>query len=144
MKSSRRRAREYALQGLYQWHLAGGSAKDIEAQLADDRNFAKADHAFFVVLLNGALGAAVELELVISPALDRPLAQLSPIERSILLLASFELRDLVDIPYRVVINEAIELAKDFGGTDGFKFVNGVLDRIAPLLRPTERRLGGES
>ncbi len=139
MKSSRRRAREYALQGLYQWQLAGGSVENIHAQLADDHNFVKADSDYFTLLLKGAMAAAPELELVISPALDRPLVQLSPIERSILVLASYELRERLEIPYRVVINEAVEIAKDFGGTDGFKFVNGVLDRIAPILRPTDRR-----
>ncbi len=135
MKSSRRRAREYAMQGLYQWQLAGGSAQDIHAQIAGDRHFSQADCEYFTQLLNGAIGAAADLELIISPALDRPLVQLSPIERSILILASYELRDVAEIPYRVVINEAVEIAKDFGGTDGFKYVNGVLDRIAPLLRP---------
>ncbi len=144
MKSSRRRAREYALQGLYQWQLAGGTAAAIQAQLADDKNFAQADREYFEQLLNGAMAASVELEIVITPALDRPIAQLSPIERAILILAAFELRDVLEIPYRVVINEAVEIAKDFGGTDGFKYVNGVLDRIAPLLRPTERRGGGEA
>jgi transcription antitermination protein NusB len=144
MKSSRRRAREYALQGLYQWQLAGGTSAAIQAQLADDKNFSQADSEYFAQLLKGAMAAAAELEVVITPALDRPIAQLSPIERAILILAAFELRDQVAIPYRVIINEAVELAKDFGGTDGFKYVNGVLDRIAPLFRPEERRSSGNA
>jgi transcription antitermination protein NusB len=144
MKSSRRRAREYALQGLYQWQLAGGTSAAIQAQLADDKNFSQADSEYFAQLLKGAMAASAELEIVITPALDRPIAQLSPIERAILILAAFELRDQLEIPYRVIINEAVELAKDFGGTDGFKYVNGVLDRIAPLFRPEERRSGGNA
>lgn len=141
-KSTRRRAREYVLQGLYQWHVAGGDAPDIARQLAEDRHFEQADPEYFGRLLGGAIGAAAELEAVITPALDRPIVQLSPVERSILLMAAWELRESIDIPYRVVINEAVEIAKDFGGTDGYKFVNGVLDRIAPGLRPHEPRRGG--
>lgn len=136
-RSARHRAREYALQGLYQWLLSGGDARSIHAHIADDKNFERADTAYFATLLRGTIDAAAELETLIAPALDRPIAQLSPVERAILLLATFELRDALDIPYRVVLNEAVELAKSFGGTDGHKYVNGVLDKVAPRVRPEE-------
>jgi N utilization substance protein B len=138
MKSARRRAREYALQGLYQWQLAGATAADIRGQLAEDRDFAKADTAYFVALLGGAIAEAEALKGELAPVLDRKVEALSPVERGILLLAAWELKHSPDIPFRVVINEAVELAKDYGGTDGYKFVNGVLDRLAPALRPGER------
>jgi N utilization substance protein B len=137
MKSARRRAREYALQGLYQWQLAGHSADEIRRQLAEDQNFAKADSAFFARLLGGAIVEAEALKAAIAPALDRKAESLSPVERGILLLAAWELKHSPETPYRVVINEAIELAKEFGGTDGYKYVNGVLDKLAPTLRPGE-------
>jgi len=139
MRSARRRSRELALQGLYAWQVSGGSAADLQAQLAESRGFAKADARYFTHLLVGTIGHAAELEQLIAPALDRRLAELSPVERAILLLAAFELRDTPEIPYRVVINEAVELAKAFGGTDGHKYVNGVLDKLAVTLRAEERR-----
>jgi N utilization substance protein B len=138
MKSSRRRAREYALQGLYQWQLADGAAADIRRQLAEDAHFAKADAEYFAQLLSGAIAEAEALKGEIAPALDRKVEELSPVERAILLLAAWELKHAPEVPFRVVINEAIELAKEFGGTDGHKYVNGVLDKLAPRLRPHER------
>lgn len=134
-KSARRRAREYALQALYQWYVAANEPDDIQRGIAEDPPFAKIDQDFFKKLFRGAIDNEQQLQAAISPALDRPYAELSPIERSILLLASYELAHTPETPYRVVINEAIELAKDFGGTDGHKYVNGVLDKIAPGLRP---------
>jgi N utilization substance protein B len=138
MKSARRRAREYALQGLYQWQLAGAAEPDIRRQLAEDEHFAKADAAYFAALLSGTIAEAEALKRTLAPALDRAVEALSPVERGILLLAAWELKHSPDIPFKVVINEAVELAKDFGGTDGYKYVNGVLDRLAPSLRPGER------
>jgi N utilization substance protein B len=138
MKSARRRAREYALQGLYQWQLSGAPAADIRGQLAEDQHFDKADTAYFNALLNGTIAEAEVLKGAIAPLLDRKVESLSPVERGILLLAAWELKHSPDIPFKVVINEAIELAKDYGGTDGYKYVNGVLDRLAPALRPEER------
>ncbi|HKO87884.1 MAG TPA: transcription antitermination factor NusB [Burkholderiales bacterium] len=140
-KSARRRAREYALQGLYQWYVAGNEANDIQKSLAEDPPFAKIDQEFFAALFRGAIKNAPELEASIGGALDRPYAELSPIEKSILLLATYELAHMPEIPYRVVMNEAIELAKSFGGTDGHKYVNGVLDKIGPGLRPGEKAAG---
>ncbi|TAK90415.1 MAG: transcription antitermination factor NusB [Burkholderiaceae bacterium] len=137
MKSARRRAREYALQGLYQWLLAREDAGVIEAHLREDTGFAQADQAYFVTLLHGAIREAETLSNGFAAHLDRPLAELSPVEHAVLLLGSFELAHQPDIPYRVVINEAVELAKSFGGTDGFKYVNGVLDKQALVLRASE-------
>ena len=138
MKSARRRAREYALQGLYQWQLAGAAAADIRGQLAEDEHFDKADAAYFGALLDGTIAEAEALKGELAPLLDRKVDALSPVERGILLLAAWELKHSPDIPFRVVINEAVELAKAYGGTDGYKYVNGVLDRLAPALRPGER------
>lgn len=138
MKSARRRAREYALQGLYQWQLAGAAPAEIGAQLAEDDGFAAADREYFAQLLSGAIAEAETLKREIAPVLDRDVEELSPVERGILLLAAWELKHAPEVPFRVVINEAIELAKAFGGTDGYKYVNGVLDRLAPRLRPYER------
>ncbi len=137
LKSARRRAREYALQGLYQWQLAGHAASDIRHQLAEDPNFDKADAAYFRTVLDGTIAEAETLKSEIAPALDRKVESLSPVERGILLLAAWELKHAPDVPFRVVINEAIELAKSYGGTDGYKYVNGVLDKLAPSLRPRE-------
>ena len=137
MKSPRRRAREFALQGLYQWQLSGNEVPAIEAHLAGVTGFEKLDRALFDLLLRGAVAEAAELQAQIEPQLDRPYAELSPVERAILLMATFELKRHLEAPYKVVINEAIELAKSYGGSDGHKYVNGVLDKLAALLRPEE-------
>jgi N utilization substance protein B len=137
MKSARRRSRELALQGLYAWQLSGEPATGLRSQLADSEDFDKADAQYFDALLRGTIEQAAEIERQIAPALDRKLEQLSPVERGILMLAAFELRSSPEVPYKVVINEAVELAKAFGGTDGHKYVNGVLDRLAKALRPSE-------
>lgn len=139
MKSSRRRSREFALQGLYQWQLAGSDPETIVAQLSDAEGFGKIDAAYFQLLLAGAVAGAADMELRIAPLLDRAYKSLSPVERGILLLAGFEFEKCPEVPYRVVINEAIELAKSFGGTDGHKYVNGVLDKMAAQLRAPEVR-----
>lgn len=137
MKSSRRRSREFALQGLYQWQLAGTEVKAIERQLAEAKGYEQSDHEYFAALLNGVVKEAQGLETELTPFLDRKAEELSPIERAILLIAAYELQHQPDVPYRVVINEAVELAKSYGGTDGFKYVNGVLDKLAVQLRPHE-------
>ena len=133
MKSARRRAREYALQGLYQWQLAGHPASDIRTQLAEDPNFDKADAAYFRAALDGTIAEAEGLKTEIAPVLDRKVESLSPVERGILLLAAWELKHAPDIPFRVVINEAVELAKRFGAAESPAFVNGILDRIAAAV-----------
>jgi len=136
-RSARRRAREFALQGIYQWLLADHPVSAIEASLAEEADFGKADREMFLTLLRGTLAQAEALQADFAPFLDRPVAELSPVERAVLLLATHELRHSPEVPYRVVINEAIELTKSFGGTEGHRFVNGVLDKLAPRLRPVE-------
>jgi len=137
-KMARRRARELALQGVYQWLLSGNTMATVQRHLeSESENLDKTDRELFVSLLRGAIGSADELRGCFEPLLSRPLAELSPIEHAILLLGTLELRHNIDTPYRVVINEAIELAKGYGGTDGHKFVNGVLDKLATRLRPEE-------
>jgi N utilization substance protein B len=137
MKTDRRRSREFALQGLYQWQLAKTDAAVIARNLSEARGFDKIDAEYFTTLLEGAIAAAPEMEQAIAPHLDREYKRLSPVERAILLLAGYELAHQPDVPYRAVINEAVELAKSYGGTDGHKFVNGVLDKLAAQLRPAE-------
>jgi len=140
-RSARRRAREFALQGTYEWLVKGGVDQTdltaIDANVRENEEFAQADAAFFRTLLYGVTREAATLREAFSPFVDRPLAELSPVEHAILLIGTFELLHQVEVPYKVVINEAVELAKSFGGTDGFKFVNGVLDKLAPQLRAAE-------
>jgi N utilization substance protein B len=137
MKSARRRSRELATQGLYQWLLSGAPAGEIDAQLRGAQGFEKADKEHLDAILHGVIRDAAMLSADLTPCLDRPIEQLSPVERAVLLAAAFEFRNCLDIPYRVVINEAVELAKTFGGSDGYKYVNGVLDKLALKLRATE-------
>ena len=137
MKSARRRSREFALQALYQWQLAGQSLADIEQQYAAAEGFAKADSALFSVIVSGVLKYVETLKEKLGPHLDRPWKEVSPIESGILLIGAFELIHLPETPYRVIINEAIELAKSFGGTDGHKYVNGILDKLAATTRADE-------
>jgi N utilization substance protein B len=127
------------MQGLYQWLLAGGEATAIEAHIHDMDGFSKCDRAHFDALLHGGIEHAAELDAVLARHVDRPTVQLSPVEHAVLMIGAFELQRCLEIPYRVAINEAVELAKSFGGTDGHKYVNGVLDRCAAELRPDEAR-----
>ncbi len=136
-KTGRRRSREFAMQGLYQWQLAGTDAATIETYMSVAKGFDKIDRPYFSALLAGAIRESGRLEESLQPYLDRKCAELSPIERAILFIAAYELENQADIPYRVVINEAVELAKSYGGTDGFKYVNGVLDKLAAHKRPLE-------
>lgn len=137
MKKSRRKARELALQGLYQWRVSGNAPEAILSQLAEAPEYSTADDEYLREVLEGAIADRDELEQALASKLDRKLAELSPVEHSVLLLAAFELIHKPDIPYRVVINEAVELAKRYGGTDGHKYVNGVLDKLATSLARTE-------
>lgn len=140
-RSARRRAREFALQGIYAWLIRGADglqeAGSIDAHIRSEDNFDEADAAWYRTLLYGVMREAPDLQERFMPYVDRPVSELSPIEHGILLLGSYELVHHVEVPYRVAINEAVELAKDFGGTDGFKFVNGVLDRLALNVRAAE-------
>jgi transcription antitermination protein NusB len=138
-KSPRHRAREFVVQGLYQ-HLVGGQDEpSIRSQAESVAGFDKVDGALYGVLLAETLGDGEALRDALAPFVDRAWPEVSPIERSILLLGACELKHHAETPYRVVINEAIELAKTYGGTDGHKFVNGVLDKLAPVLRPHEAK-----
>ena len=134
-KSPRRRAREFALQGIYQWRLSDNDEAAIVAHLRDSEDFIKADRELFSRLLRGVLAHQASLQEQLQPCLDRPFAELSPVESGILLIGAYELVNYPQTPYRVIINEAIDLTKAFGGTDGHKYVNGVLDKLAARLRP---------
>ncbi len=136
-KSARRKARELALQGLFEWLLAGSDSGAIEAFLRERYPTIKLDRELFDALLHGCIREAPALDELLQPLLDRPSRELSPVEHALLLLGAYEMRFLPEVPYKVIINEAVDLAKVYGGTDGFKYVNGVLDRLALLLRAPE-------
>ena len=136
-KSPRHRARELALQGIYQWRVTAGDAAQIEKQIHAEKNLGRYDRELFSKLLRGALGGHADIEVLLARHIDRPLEELSPVEFAVLLLGAFELSQHLEVPYKVVINEAVELAKTFGGTDGHKYVNGVLDKLALQLRAQE-------
>jgi transcription antitermination protein NusB len=136
-KSQRRRSRELALQGLYQWLIAGGDADAIDLQLREHEGYAKCDGLHFDALLRGSIAESASLDAALARHVDRKTTELSPVEHGVLMLGVYELTHCMDIPYRVAINEAVELAKAFGGTDGHKYVNGVLDKLAAELRPDE-------
>jgi N utilization substance protein B len=135
--SARRRAREFALQGLYEWLIGGADAGVIDAHMREQEGFDKCDAVHFDALLHGAILEAADIDAVLARHVDRKTSQLSPIEHGVLMIGVYELTHCIDIPYKVAINEAVELAKSFGGTDGHKYVNGVLDKAAGDLRPVE-------
>jgi N utilization substance protein B len=137
MKSPRRRSREFALQAIYQWLLAAPSLDDIEKQYAATDGFERADAGLFSAIVSGVMKHADALREQLAPCLDRPWIEVSPIESAILLIGGFELVHVPETPYRVIINEGIELAKSFGGTDGHKYVNGILDKFAAQVRAAE-------
>ena len=136
-KSARRRAREVALQGLYEWLISGAEASIVDAHMREQDGFDKCDAVHFDALLHGCIAEAVDIDAVLTRHVDRKTNLLSPIEHGVLMIGVYELRHCIDIPYKVAINEAVELAKSFGGTDGHKYVNGVLDKAAAELRPVE-------
>ncbi len=136
-KSARRRARELALQGIYQWRMTGEDTSEIDKVTRAEKSLGRYDVEFFSQLLRGVVDHNEVLVSALAPHLDRDINELSPIEFSVLLLGAYELSRHPEVPYRVVINEAVELAKTFGGTDGHKFVNGVLDKLAAQVRAVE-------
>ena len=136
-KSGRTRAREFAPQALYQHLVGGNEAGDIDTFTRDLIGFHKADAVHFDALLHGCLESAEALDALITPHLDRKMAEISPVEHAVLWIGAYEFKNCLDVPWRVVINECIELAKAFGGTDGHKWVNGVLNQLAPQLREHE-------
>jgi len=135
----RRRARVLAMQGLYQRHFSKSSISDIEAEFMVDNDMSKVDLLYFRDLLRGVHREQGELDRLLEPFLDRPLGEVDPIELAIVRLGAYELKNRLDVPYRVVINEGIELAKRFGGTEGHKFVNSILDKLSRRLRLAETR-----
>ncbi len=137
MKTARYRSREFALQAVYQWLVSKNQPALIALDMMQFRGFDKCDPLYFRDLLEGTVKSAEAIEKDLTLCLDRPLERLSPIERAILMIAGCELLTHPEVPYRVVINEAVELAKRFGGTDGYKYVNGVLDKMALIMRPIE-------
>ena len=136
-KSARRRSREVALQGLYEWLVSRSEASLIDAHMREQEDFAKCDAAHFDALLHGCINEAIEIDALLSKHVDRKTTLLSPIEHGVLMIGVYELKHCISIPYKVAINEAVELAKSFGGTDGHKYVNGVLDKAAAELRTVE-------
>ncbi|GGE82497.1 transcription antitermination factor NusB [Massilia psychrophila] len=136
-RTPRHRAREFALQGLYQWLLNNEDATTVVNNIRAAHGFEKADADHFAALLYGAIKDSVSLREAFAPLIDRGVRELSPIEHGVLLIGAYELKNNLEIPYRVVINEAVELTKSFGGIDGHKYVNGVLDKLAPRLRGEE-------
>lgn len=137
LAAERRKARHYGMQALYQWHMAGASLAVIEAEFRADYDFSHVDLEYFQALLHGVPACVDELEAILEPLLDRKLDDLDPIERTLLRMGTFELAHRPDVPYKVVINEAVSLTKKFGATDGHKYINGVLDKVARELRKVE-------
>ena len=147
MSRKRTLARRAAVQGLYQWQVSGRELRDVEALLLGDSDLPEElgadlrdmDIGYFRELLRGVAGRVSELDAALAPFLDRPMSGVDPVEKAILRLAAFELAQRAEIPYRVVINESVELAKLFGAEQSHRFVNGVLDRLAAQVRAVERR-----
>ncbi len=136
-KSTRRRSREIALQGLYEWLISGADVGVVDAHMREQEGFDKCDAVHFDALLHGCILEAAQIDAVLAQYVDRKTSHLSPIEHGVLMIGVYELTHCIEIPYKVAINEAVELAKSFGGTDGHKYVNGVLDKSAAQLRPVE-------
>ncbi|MBV0932345.1 transcription antitermination factor NusB [Marinobacterium weihaiense] len=135
----RRNARSFALQALYQWSIAGQPIHEIEAQFRVDNDMSNTDTQLFGELLRGVTGAATDLDEAYRPFLDRPVDDLDPVELSVLRIGAYELVHRLQVPYRVAINESVELAKVFGATESHKYVNGILDKLAQRVRAAEIR-----
>lgn len=135
----RRRARALAMQGLYQRHFSKSAISDIESEFLVDNDMTKVDTLYFRDLLRGVHREQAELDRLLEPFLDRPLNEVDPVELAIVRLGAYELKHRLDVPYKVVINEGIEMAKKFGGTEGHKFVNSILDKLSRRLRLAETR-----
>ena len=139
VSQNRRKSRELVLKAVYRGMINAGDITQIIMDAQEDPEYIKADEAYFKQLLNGVSGKIIELDQQISIFIDRKLEELSPVEHAILRISSFELMFDMTIPYRVAINEGVELAKLYGGTDGHKYINGVLDKVAAAARPQEFR-----
>jgi N utilization substance protein B len=136
-KSGRSRARAFAVQALYQYLVGRNDAASIDAFTRDLAGFNKADAAHFDALLHGCVAEGAEFDRLLTPLLDRKLEEISPIEHAVMWIGAYEFSHCLDVPWRVVLNECIELAKEFGGTDGHKYINGILNGLAPQLRAAE-------
>jgi transcription antitermination protein NusB len=139
LSQNRRKSRELVLKAVYRGMINASELKQIVADAKDDPEYIKADEAYFMALLTGVTGKIGELDNQISMFIDRKMEELSPVEHAILRISSFELMFDMSIPYRVAINEGVELAKLYGGVDGHKYINGVLDKVAEIARPQEFR-----
>jgi len=137
LAAERRKARHYGMQALYQWHMAGASVNDIEAEFRADYDFSHVDLEYFQALLHGIPACVDELDAAMEPLLDRKLDDLGPVERALLRIGMYELIHRIDVPFKVVINEQVALAKKFGATDSHKYINGVLDKAARQWRKVE-------
>jgi N utilization substance protein B len=134
---ARTRARRRAVQALYGWELSGNSMRRVIEDFRKEQDMQIADLAYFEDLLQGVEARCAELDAGLAPFLDRDIERVDPIERAVLRLAAYELKQRVDVPYRVVLNEAVELTKRFGADQGHTYVNGVLDKLARAWRPAE-------
>lgn len=141
LPAKRRKSRHYAVQALYQWQVAGQDLRDIELQFQVDHDFSGADVEYFNALLHGVPASLDTVEAAFEAYLDRKLDELDPVELTILRIGSFELLERIDVPYKVVINEAVNLSKRFGATDSHRYVNGVLDKVAQQHRQLEAAAG---
>ncbi len=135
--AKRRKARHYAMQALYQWQISRNALRDIEQQFRGEYDFSQVDLEFFQEILHEVPAQVGALEELIAPHLDRPIKELTPIELSLLRMGTYELANRIDVPFKVVINEAVSLAKKFGAAESHKYINGVLDNLAKQLRSVE-------
>lgn len=140
-RPSRKEARQYAMQAIYQWKMADTSRGDLLAQYRAEPGMIKCDSAYFAEIVEAVLSNEEELEALFATVLDRPVDQLDPIERAALLVGTYELQQRPEVPYRVVINEAVELAKRYGANESHKYINGIMDRMAKKLRKVEIEAG---
>lgn len=141
LNQRRRKARHYGVQALYRWQVNGGSPSEIEAEFRTEYDFNQTDRDYFRAILDGVIYRQSEIDAAFSPYLDRDIAELTPVELALLRQGAFELKDRLDVPYKVVISEAVALARKFGATDSHKFINGVLDQVAHQLRTVEIEAG---
>lgn len=144
MSRARSLARERAMQALYQWQMTGQDVADIEQQFLDEQDMKNVDKKYFKELLHEVPKRIEEFDVLCGDLLSRPIEQVDPVERAILRIGLYELKQRLDIPYRVVINEAVELAKSFGAEQGHKFVNGTLDKASKSLRAAETKTAKRS
>jgi N utilization substance protein B len=137
--AARHKARRFALQGLYEWQLSGNQPFEIEARYRVENAMHKVDLAYFHELLHQASLRSRELDAAYEGFLDRKASQIDPVERAILRIGAYELIHHIEIPYRIILNEAVELAKDFGATDSYKYINSILDELAKVVRQAEKQ-----